>query len=107
MSTKFGSKNADLAYDVLSDLKVHTSYEFNERVGWDWRKAVSLVKKYGERTGEFVVLSEPWQSPAGPTVKKYWLVNNSFHKNLGVSHHQEAGVLPSKGVAFGMPDDEI
>jgi len=73
--TRFGSKNADLAYMVLCDGHKHDSYEFNEKVGWDWRKAISLVKKSGEKTGEFTIASENFKKfDTGTTVKRYWLL---------------------------------
>lgn len=70
--TKFGSKNADAAYALLSDGMKHESHEFNQHVGWDWRKAVSLVRKYGQRTGEFTIHDEPMGQ-----FKRYWLVPKS------------------------------
>lgn len=67
--TKCGSKNADRAYEILLDGAKHESHEFNATVGWDWRKAVSLVHKYGEKTGEFEIRSEPMGK-----FKRYWMV---------------------------------
>lgn len=79
--TKFGTRNADKAYEILSDKNEHVSHEFNQLIGWDWRKAVSLVKKYGERTGDFELRSMPY-TVNGANVKKYWLVQNNNQQKL-------------------------
>lgn len=64
-----------MSYALLSDGKHHTSHEFNERVGWDWRKAVSLVKQYGENHGGFKVESRPI-TINDKHFKEYWLVKS-------------------------------
>lgn len=76
MKTKFGSKNSDKIYNLLSDGKEHISHEMNSLVGWSWTKPLSLVKQYGERTGEFAIHSKP-EKVGNTLVKKYWLVKKS------------------------------
>ena len=91
MPTKFGSKNADASYELLSDGRRHFSHEFNQKVGWDWRKAVSLVRKYGRRTGEFLLHDEPYGK-----FKQYWIVKDGEAPPAGE---------PKSTVAYG-PGDE-